>query len=162
MSVVKNLMAGRILDDRLFPYPAMRSKDREVLGMMVDAIDQFLGPKQADFKRWDREAMQPAEFIQGLRDLGLFGLIINAQSLRKILAFNVLGGGVFLLFGVVARRGAAAGLGSDPVPQALVITGIVVAFSATALAVALLLRLFEETGQTSLTSDDPADGGDTS
>lgn len=92
--------------------------------------------------------------------LGLFGLIINPQPLRKILSFNVLGGGVFLLFGVVARRGAAAGLGSDPVPQALVITGIVVAFSATALAVALLLRLFEETGQTSLTSDDPTDGGD--
>ena len=90
--------------------------------------------------------------------LGLFGLIINPQPLRKILSFNVLGGGVFLLFGVVARGGAAVGLGSDPVPQALVITGIVVAFSATALAVALLLRLFEETGQTSLTPDDPADG----
>jgi multicomponent Na+:H+ antiporter subunit C len=87
--------------------------------------------------------------------LGLFGLIINPQPLRKILSFNVLGGGVFLLFGVVARRGAAAGLGGDPVPHALVITGIVVAFSATALAVALLLRLFEETGQISLGPDDP-------
>jgi multicomponent Na+:H+ antiporter subunit C len=58
-----------------------------------------------------------------------------------------------VLFGVVARRGAAAGLGGDPVPQALVITGLVVAFAATALAVALLLRLFQETGQTTLRSD---------
>jgi multicomponent Na+:H+ antiporter subunit C len=32
------------------------------------------------------------------------------------------------------------------VPQALIITGIVVAFSATALAVALLLRVVRETG----------------
>jgi len=79
---------------------------------------------------------------------GLFGVITNPQPLRKILAFNLLGSGVFLLFGVIARRGAAAGLGGDPVPQALVITGIVVAFSATALAVTLLLRLFQETGQT--------------
>jgi acyl-CoA dehydrogenase family member 9 len=79
MSVVKNLMAGRILEDRLLPYPAMRAKDREVLGMVIDAIDQFLGPKQPDFKRWDLEAMQPAEFIQGLRDLGLFGLIIPEE-----------------------------------------------------------------------------------
>ena len=78
--------------------------------------------------------------------LGLFGLIVHPQPLRKILAFNLIGGGVFLLFGAVARRGAAAGFGGDPVPQALVITGIVVAFSATALAVALLLRLFQETG----------------
>src|SRR5258706_4849499 len=79
MSVAKNLMAGRILEDRLFPYPALRDKDREVLGMMVDAIDQFLGPKHQDFKRWDRAAEQPAEFIQGLRDLGLFGLIIPEE-----------------------------------------------------------------------------------
>ena len=82
--------------------------------------------------------------------LGLFGLITSPQLLRKILAFNLLGSGVFLLFGVVAQRGAAAGLGGDPVPQALVITGIVVAFSATAMAVALLLRLLKETGQATL------------
>lgn len=73
--------------------------------------------------------------------LGLFGLIVEPQPLRKILAFNLLGGGVFVLLGVIARRGAAAGLGGDPVPQALVITAIVVAFAATALAVALVLRL---------------------
>ena len=79
MSVAKHLMAGRILEDRLFPYPALRDKDREVLGMMVDAIDQFLGPKHQDFKRWDRAAEQPAEFIQGLRDLGLFGLIVPEE-----------------------------------------------------------------------------------
>jgi multicomponent Na+:H+ antiporter subunit C len=89
--------------------------------------------------------------------LGLFGLIVQPQPFRKILAFNVLGSGVFLLFGVVARRGAAAGMGGDPIPQALVITGIVVAFSATALAAAILLRLFEETGDTSL-RDDSAKG----
>jgi multicomponent Na+:H+ antiporter subunit C len=85
--------------------------------------------------------------------LGLYGLIIHPQPLRKILAFNLLGSGVFLLFGVVARRGAASGMGGDPVPQALVITGIVVAFSATALAVALLLRLFHETGRAQLNTD---------
>ena len=77
--------------------------------------------------------------------LGLFGLIANPWPLRKILAFNLIGSGVFLLFGVIARRGAAVGFGGDPVPQALVITGLVVAFAGTALAVALLLRLVDET-----------------
>jgi multicomponent Na+:H+ antiporter subunit C len=85
--------------------------------------------------------------------MGLFGLITHPQPLRKILAFNLIGSGVFLLFGVVARRGAAAGFGGDPVPQALVITGLVVAFAATALAVALLLRLFQETGRATLETD---------
>ena len=79
----------------------------------------------------------------GAVGLGLYGFITNPQPLRKILAFNLVGSGVFLFFGVVARRGAAAGFGGDPVPQALVITGMVVAVSATALAVALLLRLFQ-------------------
>jgi multicomponent Na+:H+ antiporter subunit C len=85
--------------------------------------------------------------------LGLYGLITNAQPLRKLLAFNLLGSGVFVFFGVVARRGATTEFGADPVPQALVITGIVVAFSATALAIALLLRLFQATGSTTLRAD---------
>jgi multicomponent Na+:H+ antiporter subunit C len=93
--------------------------------------------------------------------VGLYGLIVNAQPLRKILAFNVIGSGVFLLVGVIARRGAALGMGGDPVPQALLITGIVVAFSATALAVTVLLRLFDETGSTTLAPEAPPPTADT-
>jgi multicomponent Na+:H+ antiporter subunit C len=81
--------------------------------------------------------------------LGLYGLITQPALLRKVLAFNILGGGVFLLFGVVARRGDVA----DPVPQALVITGLVVAFAATALALVLVLRLFQITGAATIAED---------
>ena len=91
-----------------------------------------------------------------LAGIGFYGLIAQPDPLRKILAFNLLGGGVFLFFGVVARRGAAAGFGGDPIPQALVITGMVVAFAATALAVALLLRLFQATGSATLNENSPA------
>ena len=73
--------------------------------------------------------------------LGLYGLIANPQPLRKIVAFNLIGSGVFLLFGVVARRGAAAGFGGDPVPQAL------------------LLRLFQATGSATLRADASAGAG---
>lgn len=97
--------------------------------------------------------------------LGLYGFLTNPQPLRKILAFDLLGSGVFLLFGIIARKGAAAGFAADPVPQAMVITGIVVAFAASALAIALVLRLFEETGRVTLRSDawtkPPCDGKDT-
>ena len=97
--------------------------------------------------------------------LGLYGLICHPGALRKILAFNLLGGGVFLLFGVIAQRGGGArtatGLGADgdPVPQALVITGLVVAFAATAIAVALLRRLAEASRQTTLDQAPPGDPG---
>ena len=39
--------------------------------------------------------------------LGLYGLIASTQPLRKILAFNLMGSGVFLVFGIIARKGAA-------------------------------------------------------
>ncbi len=94
--------------------------------------------------------------------LGLYGVIADPQPLRRILAFNLIGSGVFRVFGIVARKGAAAGLSADPVPQAMVITGIVVAFAASALAVALVLRLFEETGRATLrppAGAKPPDGG---
>jgi multicomponent Na+:H+ antiporter subunit C len=85
--------------------------------------------------------------------IGLYGLIIDAHPLRKILALNVIASGVFVLFGAIARRGAALDYAGDPVPQALLITGIVVAFAATALAIMLLLRLHEEAGSATLASE---------
>jgi len=53
-----------------------------------------------------------------------------------------MGAGVFMLLIAVAYRGP--GLPPDPVPHALVLTGIVVAVSATALALALVRRLHAE------------------
>ena len=78
-SAAKNLFFGEILEENLFPYPTMRERDRELLGMMTDSIDDFLAPQHADLKKWDKEAHQPAEFIQSLRDMGLFGLIIPEE-----------------------------------------------------------------------------------
>jgi multicomponent Na+:H+ antiporter subunit C len=88
--------------------------------------------------------------------IGLFCIVSHPDLLRRIIGFNILGAGIFLVFGAVARRGAAMGLGGDPVPQAMVITGIVVAFAATALAVALLRRLASLTGSASLDGTTPA------
>lgn len=81
----------------------------------------------------------------GLFTLGLYALIIHAHLLRKILAINVMGSGVFLVLVALASRGPHTP--PDPVPHAMVITGIVVAVSATALALALMLRLWRDTGR---------------
>ena len=73
--------------------------------------------------------------------LGLRGALLQPSILGRVLAINVCGSGVFLVFVAMAYRGP--GLAPDPVPHALVLTGIVVAVSATALAVALGRRLGE-------------------
>ena len=75
-SAAKQLFFGDILEENLFPYPAMRERDREMLGMMLDSIDDFLAAHRDGLKQWDEHGEQPEAFIQGLRDMGLFGLII--------------------------------------------------------------------------------------
>lgn len=78
-SAAKQLFFGNILDGHLFPYPQIRARDREMLGAMTDAIDQFLKDQAAALKQYDRDAAQPPAFIQALRDMGLFGLIIPEE-----------------------------------------------------------------------------------
>jgi len=69
--------------------------------------------------------------------IGAAGVVLLAHALRKILAFNLMGCGAFLVLVGLAQRAG----GVDPVPQAMVLTGIVVAVAATALALALVRRL---------------------
>lgn len=73
---------------------------------------------------------------------GAAGIILLAHLLRKILAFNIMGSGIFLLLVGLGQRDGNV----DPVPQAMVLTGIVVSIAATALALALARQLLNLTG----------------
>ncbi len=86
----------------------------------------------------------------GLVLIGLWALVLRAHLLRKVLALNVMGSGTFL---VLVGSGVVDSPEGDPVPQAMVLTGIVVALSATALALSLVLRLARATGQPCLPED---------
>ena len=78
--------------------------------------------------------------------LGLAGVILIGHLLRRILAFNVMGSGAFLILVGLAQRSDVP----DAVPQAMVLTGIVVAVAATALALALVRRLHALSGELEL------------
>jgi multicomponent Na+:H+ antiporter subunit C len=78
--------------------------------------------------------------------MGSAGVLLVAHLLRRILAFNLMGSGAFLILVGLAQRGGTP----DPVPQAMVLTGIVVAVAATALALALLRKLHALNGRTEL------------
>ena len=71
--------------------------------------------------------------------IGLRGALLHRSLLRQIVGINISGSGIFLVFVALAYRGSSAA--PDPLPHALVLTGIVVAVSATALALALGRRL---------------------
>ena len=85
--------------------------------------------------------------------IGLYGFVARRHLLRRLVGFNVTGSGIFLLFGATGYRVPA--LGADPVPQALIITGIVVALSATALVAALVVRYAALSGETMLAEEMP-------
>lgn len=89
----------------------------------------------------------------GLCGLGLFGWLANSNLLRRIIAFNITGTGTFLLLVGLAPPPPAGGA-ADPVPQALVLTGIVVAVAATALALALARRWYQVSGRVGLPEDE--------
>ena len=81
--------------------------------------------------------------------LGVAGVVLIDHLLRRILAFNLMGSGAFLVLVGLAQRGDVP----DPVPQAMVLTGIVVAVAATALALALVRKLHALTGRLKLPED---------
>ncbi|WP_421870615.1 NADH-quinone oxidoreductase subunit K [Motiliproteus sp.] len=73
--------------------------------------------------------------------LGLLGALRDEALLGRIIAINIAGIGVFLMFVAFAYRGIDRA--PDPIPHALVLTGIVVAVAASGLALALGKRVSE-------------------
>ncbi len=84
--------------------------------------------------------------------LGLHAVLTRAHLVWKVLGINVAGGGIFLLLLAAPPRLDPAA--ADPVPQAMVLTGIVVAVAATAVALGLALRVTVRTGSPFLEEDE--------
>ncbi|HEY7771937.1 MAG TPA: NADH-quinone oxidoreductase subunit K [Marinagarivorans sp.] len=81
--------------------------------------------------------------------IAMHSLIARAHLLRKILAINIMSSGVFLFLVALAWR-EQTDLPPDPICHAMVLTGIVVAVSATAFALGLLIKFNTLTGATQL------------
>ena len=76
----------------------------------------------------------------GLFAIGLLGIVLASHIMRKVLALNVMGIGIFMLLIALAKHSDSV---IDPVPHAMVLTGIVIAVAGTALALNLMVRLHE-------------------
>jgi len=101
-----------------------------------------------------------ASLLYGLTGIALFcislrAVVVSATPVRAILAVNVMSSSVFLVLVALATR--SKGLELDPVTHAMVITAIVVAVSATAMAIVLVQRL---TAMSDPSSPDDATGSE--
>lgn len=78
-SFMVSLSVGEIEEDILFPFPKMDPKEQETLQTVLESIDSLLKPKAKEFGEWDRAAHLPDEFLEELRQFGLFGLVIPEE-----------------------------------------------------------------------------------
>jgi alkylation response protein AidB-like acyl-CoA dehydrogenase len=79
ISFIRSLCAGEIEQDVLFPYPEMDPEEREILVSVIEAVDSLLAERGDDFRAWDAAGEMPAEFVEELRQFGLFGLIVPEE-----------------------------------------------------------------------------------
>src|SRR5436305_2714380 len=73
----KALFFGEILEDQLFPYPEMEREEKETVRSLVEAVSRYLAT--IDGAKLDRAGEMPADLLQNMRELGLFGLIVPQE-----------------------------------------------------------------------------------
>ena len=74
-SFSKALFAGNIAQDLVFPYPVMDKEEEENLKLVIESFRQFAKDK-VDSAKFDSEEEIPQEVLDGLAEIGLFGMSI--------------------------------------------------------------------------------------
>src|SRR5256885_2813987 len=77
-SFVRDLFLGNLRMDLIHPYPAQDAAEIARAKPFLDKLDRFLREK-VDADRIDREGEIPEDVIQGLRELGAFGIKIPRE-----------------------------------------------------------------------------------
>ena len=74
-SVLKAIFRGEIPESRLFPYPELAGREVEAVHRLLENIRRFFAAS-VDSAAIDRDAHIPDEVMDGLKRLGLFGLLV--------------------------------------------------------------------------------------
>jgi len=77
-SFVRELFEGSFRLDLVHPYPTMDPADLERARPFMERLERFLA-ERVDSDRIDREGKIPPDVIQGLRDIGAFGIKIPQE-----------------------------------------------------------------------------------
>lgn len=95
----------------------------------------------------------PYVFAAILFGIGTFTVLTHTNLLKKVIGINIMEGSTYLFFVAAGNiRGGVAPIKEmgeqglvyvNPLPQALMLTGIVVSVSVTALSLALIMRLYK-------------------
>ncbi len=86
--------------------------------------------------------------------IGFYGLIMSGNIIKSIISLNIVQTSLILLFINLSRHagtglpiiGSGTGVPIDPLPQALMITAIVIGASITSLSLMLTIKIFHYYG----------------
>jgi acyl-CoA dehydrogenase family protein 9 len=77
-SFFKSLFSGLVLDELVFPYPFMNKEEQENLRLILDTVRKF-SENYVDSAKFDRDEKFPEDVLNGMKELGLFGLVIPEE-----------------------------------------------------------------------------------
>lgn len=78
-SPAKGLFLGDLRFESMVPFPRVSNSERETLSLVIESIDRFMADKEEDFRAYDVKGEQPTEYLEQLKELGLFSLIIPEE-----------------------------------------------------------------------------------
>ncbi len=79
MSFMRSLCLGEIEQDIIYPFPKVKNSEKEVLTGIFSTIESWLKDKGNEFRKWDRAGEMPPEFLQEMREMGMFSLIVPEE-----------------------------------------------------------------------------------
>lgn len=85
--------------------------------------------------------------------IGVYGMLGRAGLIHRLLGANIMAAAIFLFLVVLSTR--AVEDGTNPVPQVMVLTGIVISVSLTAFGLGLIRYLRASTGMAALPRSRP-------
>lgn len=78
-SFMRALCLGEIDEEILFPFPKLKDGEQETLKAVFDSIATWLKGRDNDFRKWDVSGEFPTEFIDEIKGMGLFSLVIPEE-----------------------------------------------------------------------------------
>ncbi|XP_061688251.1 complex I assembly factor ACAD9, mitochondrial isoform X3 [Syngnathoides biaculeatus] len=77
-SYAKDLFLGQVKKAEVFPFPEIRIEELEEINQIVSPVEKFFN-EEVDSAKIDKDARIPTETLNGLKELGLFGIQVPEQ-----------------------------------------------------------------------------------
>jgi acyl-CoA dehydrogenase family member 9 len=78
-SFMRALCMGTIDADLVLPFHELDAEEAETLTAVVELVDDMLGERGEDFRKWDELGELPPEFLEELKQTGMFSLIVPEE-----------------------------------------------------------------------------------